>query len=113
MADITVAADQTAATRLLADAEVLLGTKSSTGGGSLGPFSATWSAGASFSGGTVTLTPPDIIEIDNCNLNYNLSFSFSLDLNHFLPTFCIPQILHFRILHAIILCDLADDYYSL
>jgi len=92
MSDITVAADQTAATKLLADAEVLLGTKSSNGGGSLGPFSATWGASVSFSGGTVTLTPPNIIEIDNCTLNYSLSFSFSLDLNDFLPSFCIPQI---------------------
>lgn len=92
MPDITLAADQTAVTRLLHDAEALLGTQSKSGSGSLGPFSIGYGASVSFSGGTVNLTPPDIIELANVSLNYELDFSFSIDLNDFLPNFCLPQV---------------------
>jgi hypothetical protein len=93
MADLTLAADQAAATKLLHDAETLFGTRSTgPGGGSLGPFSATWSASASFSGGAIDLIAPNIIQITNCNLNYTLNFSLTIDLNNILPNFCIPQI---------------------
>jgi hypothetical protein len=93
MTDITLAADKSAATTLLHDAEAALGTQSTPpGGGSVGPFTATWSASASFSGGAIDLLPPNIIQITDCNLNYSLNFSLSVDLNSFLPHFCLPQI---------------------
>jgi hypothetical protein len=93
MTDITLAADQAAATKLLHDAETALGTQS-TGpqGGSLGPFSATFSASASFSGGAIDLIAPNIIQITNCNFNYSVDLSLSVDLNSILPSFCLPQI---------------------
>ena len=47
MADIIAAADQTAATTLLHDAEATLGTLSKSGGGSLGPFFANYNANLS------------------------------------------------------------------
>lgn len=92
MADITAATDQAAATKLLHDAETALGTKSASGGGSLGPFSASWSASASFSGGVIDLIPPNIIQITNCTVNYSLRFTFSVDLNNILPRICLPQV---------------------
>ncbi|HEY6344857.1 MAG TPA: hypothetical protein VIY49_25450 [Bryobacteraceae bacterium] len=92
MPDIIAAADQTAATDLLHDAEVTLGTLSKSGGGSLGPFVANYSASVSFSGGTIDLNPPNVIQITDCNINYSLSLSFGLDLNDFLPDFCLPQV---------------------
>ena len=92
MTDIILAADKSAATTLLHDAEAALGTQSTSGGGSLGPFAATWSASASFSDGAIDLLPPNIIQITDCHLNYSLGFSLSVDLNSFLPHFCLPQI---------------------
>ena len=95
MPDIIAAADQTAATKLLHDAETTLGTLSKSGGGSLGPFFANYGASVSFSGGTVNLLPPNVIEIANMNVNYSLNLTFGLDLNNFLPHFCLPQICFF------------------
>ncbi|HVJ54371.1 MAG TPA: hypothetical protein VM689_18040 [Aliidongia sp.] len=92
MPDITLAADQTAVTRLLHDAETLLGTRSASNSGSFGPFVASYGVSASLSGGTVTLTPPKTIGLANIALNYSLNLSFGIDLNSFLPNFCIPQV---------------------
>jgi hypothetical protein len=92
MADITLAADETAATRLVHDAETMIGTLNKNGSGSLGPFVASYGVGASFSGGSVVLTPPNIIELANIHLNYDLDLSFGIDLNDFLPSFCLPQV---------------------
>lgn len=92
MADITVAADEFAATKLVHDAETTLGTKSSSGSGSLGPFTASWSASVSFAGGTIHLTPPNVIEIADCQVHYALGFGLSIDLNDFLPHFCLPRV---------------------
>lgn len=92
MPDITLAADQTAVTRLLHDAETLLGTLSKSTSGSFGPFFAQAGASVSFSGGTVNLTPPNTIEMANVSLNYALSLSFGINLGDFLPNFCIPQV---------------------
>ncbi len=92
MSDITLAADTTAVTRLLHDAETLLGTLSKTGSSSLGPFFANYGASVSFAGGVVNLTPPNRIELAGVGLNYTLNLSFGIDLNDFLPHFCLPQV---------------------
>jgi hypothetical protein len=97
MSDIIAAADQAATTTLLHDAETALGTLSRSGSGSFGPFGASYTVSATFSGGTVNLNPPNIIEIADCNLHYSVSLSFSLDLNSFLPHFCLPQVCIFGI----------------
>ena len=97
MSDIIAAADQTATTTLLHDGEAALGTSTKAGGGSFGPFGVSYSVSATFSGGTVNLKPPNIIEIADCNLHYSVSLSFSLDLNSFLPHFCLPQVCIFGI----------------
>jgi len=92
MAEITIAADETAATRLLAFGETALGTLSNPGSGSLGPFSASYNASANFSGGSVDLIAPNIFRIADCELLYSLSFTFTVDLNRILPRFCLPQV---------------------
>ncbi len=92
MPGIIAAADQSAATTLLHDAETTLGTLSKSGGGSLGPFVANYSANVSFSGGDVDLIPPNVIQLSNCHVNYSLSLSVGLDLNDILPSFCLPQV---------------------
>jgi hypothetical protein len=92
MTDIIAAADEGAATKLVQTAQGLLGTLSETGSGTLGPFTASWGASASFSGGAVDLRSPDIIRIVDCDLNYNLNFSFSFDLSSIIPDFCLPRI---------------------
>ena len=92
MPDILVAADEPAATELLHDVEAALGTVSRSGSGSLGPFTANWSASAFLAGGTVDLLTPNVIRVVNCELHYNLQFSFSFDLSSIIPDFCLPQI---------------------
>jgi hypothetical protein len=92
MSDIIAAADQVATTKLLNVGEGLLGTQSKSGSGSLGPFSASYSASVNFTGGSVVLTPPNVIELANVHLNYSVNLSFGLDLNDFLPHFCLPRI---------------------
>lgn len=97
MPDILAAADPTATTTLLHDAETALGTLTKSGSGGFGPFGASYSVSATFSGGTVDLNPPNVIAIANCTLHYSVSLSFSVDLNSFLPHFCLPQICIFGI----------------
>lgn len=97
MPDIIAAADQVAATKLLHDAETALGTQTNSGSGSFGPFSASYSVSVTVSGGAVNLRIPNIIEIANANLHYAVNLSFSLDLNSFLPHFCLPQVCVFGI----------------
>lgn len=92
MPDILIAADETASEKLVHAGQSALGTVSETGSGSLGPFTATWGASVSFSGGSVDLIAPDVVRLQNVDMNFSLHFSFILDLNDFLPEFCLPQI---------------------
>jgi hypothetical protein len=97
MPDIVAAADETATTILVHDAETALGSIAKSGSGSFGPFTAGYTTTVNFSSGIVNLTPPNVIEIADCNLHYSVSLSFSLDLNSFLPHFCLPQVCLFGI----------------
>jgi hypothetical protein len=91
MPDILAAVDETAATTVLHAAEAAVGTQSATAGSaSFGPVEVSWNPSASFAGGTVTLTAPDTVEIDNLNINYSLGLSIGIDLS-FLD-FCLPQL---------------------
>jgi hypothetical protein len=90
--DVTAALDETGATTLVNDAESALGTLPASGSGALGPFTASWTASASFSGGTVDLIAPDTIRLTNCTLNYSVGFSFSFDLSSIIPDFCLPRV---------------------
>jgi hypothetical protein len=92
MPDIIAAADETAATNLIHAAESTLGTISKSGSSSLGPFTASWSASASISGGLVDLIAPSVVRITNAQFNYSLGFSLAFDLSSILPDFCLPQV---------------------
>ena len=72
MPDIIAAADETAASNLVLAAETTLGTLTKSGSGSLGPFTASWNASASFSGGTIDLIVPNVVRIANTQLSYSL-----------------------------------------
>ncbi len=94
MPDVVAAIDETAANSLLHDAESALGTVTAPSGSTTAdPFVLQWSASASFSGGTVGLTPPDVIAIDNCTINYELGVDIGIDLSFLdicLPQVCVP-----------------------
>jgi hypothetical protein len=90
--DVIAAVDESGATDLVHDAEATLGTLSDSGSGSLGPFTANWSASAAFSGGTADLIAPNTIRLADVRMDYTVSFSFSFDLSDILPDFCLPRI---------------------
>jgi hypothetical protein len=90
--DVIAAVDESGATDLIHDAEATLGTLSDSGSGSLGPFTANWSASATFSGGTADLIAPNIIRLADVRMDYTVNFSFSFDLSTILPDFCLPRI---------------------
>lgn len=92
MPDVIAAIDEGGANDLIQDAQAALGTLSSSGSGTLGPFTANWSATASFSEGTVDLIAPNVIRLADVRMDYTVSFSFSFDLSSIIPDFCLPRI---------------------
>ena len=90
--EIIAALDESGATKLVHDAQSALGTVGDSGSESLGPFTASWGASASFTGGSIDLIPAETIRIASMQMNYNLNFSFEVDLSDFLPDFCLPQV---------------------
>jgi hypothetical protein len=92
MTDILAAVDETDATDLIHEAEMVLGTQSASGSSSFGPFTAGYNASATFSGGSVTLSAPNVVHLTNCTLAYSLKFSFGIDLNKVIPPLCFPQV---------------------
>lgn len=92
MAEIIAAIDEVAATDVFHDAQTQLGTLARSGSGALGPFTAGYSATASFSGGAVDLIPTNVVRIADLQLNWSINFSFSLDLSTILPDIHIPQV---------------------
>lgn len=92
MADVTAAVDASGLTDMLSAVENATPPLSTGGSGSLGPFTASYGATASFSGGSVALMPPNTIQVTNCTLHYSLSLSFGIDLNTVIPPLCLPQV---------------------
>jgi hypothetical protein len=92
MPDVIAAIDEGGASDLIHDAEAALGTPSASGSGSLGPFTAGWSASATFSEGMVDLIAPNVVRIADVRMDYSVSASISFDLSSILPDFCLPQI---------------------
>src|SRR5215203_2924253 len=92
MPDVIAAVDEGGANDLLQDAEATLGTLSDSGSGSLGPFTANWSASATFSGGTADLIAPNTVRLTDVRMDYTVSFTFSFDLSSIIPDFCLPQV---------------------
>jgi hypothetical protein len=92
MSEIIAAIDETGANTLLGDALQAVGTLSKSGNGNLGPFGAAYTVHGSFTSGAVDLIPPDTIRIDHLHFAWHADLSFSIDLNDFLPHFCLPQV---------------------
>jgi hypothetical protein len=92
MADIIAVADETAATNMVRAAESAVGTLSRSGSSSLGPFNLSWNVSAFLANGNIDLRVPNIIRIANGELHFTLNFNFLIDLNSFLPHFCLPRI---------------------
>jgi hypothetical protein len=92
MSDVIAAIDEGGANDLMQDAEAALGTLSRSGSGNLGPFNASWTASATFSGGTVDLIAPNVLRLADVRMDYTVGFTFSFDLSDIIPDFCLPQI---------------------
>lgn len=92
-AQLMAAIDEATANTVFHEAETALGTTGTSGSSSFGPFSASYSASASFSGGTLTLMAPGTVSVDDLMINYSLGLTLSLDLSFLdfcLPRVCIP-----------------------
>lgn len=92
MSEITVALDEGGANDLFNTALTLLPLPPQAGNANLGPFFATYAANAQFVSGAIDLIAPSTIRVDHLRLNWQLSLSFGIDLNDFLPEFCLPQV---------------------
>jgi len=92
MAEITAALDEQGANELLNLAIAAIGTQSTNGSGSLGPFTAGYSVSAILTNGAVDLIPPNIIRIADLKLQWSLQFKLSLDLGELLPELCLPRV---------------------
>jgi hypothetical protein len=92
MSDIVAVADETAATNMVRAAEAALGPQSRSGSDSLGPFTVGWNASATLANGNIDLISPNVIRIANGELHFTVGFSLSIDLNSFLPNFCLPRV---------------------
>ena len=96
MPDIQVAVDEAQAGQLVTTAQALLGTQARSGSGSLGPFTADWTASANFTGGSIDLRAPDIVRVNNMDMNFTVGIKLNINLADFLPqlpsipSICIP-----------------------
>lgn len=92
MAEITAALDEQGANKLFDAAIAAIGTQSTSGSGSLGPFLASYTIQGTLVNGDVDLIPPTTIRIVDLRLDWNLNLSFGIDLSVILPDFCLPQV---------------------
>src|SRR5262245_33265080 len=92
MAEITAALDEKGADKLLDTAIGTIGTRSDSGSGNLGPFTASYTITGTLTSGNVDLIPSNTIRIADLRLDWSLSLSFEFDLSSILPDFCLPQV---------------------
>lgn len=92
MAEITAALDESGANTLFNTAMALVVIPPQSGSGSLGPFTAGYTASVSYVHGSIDLIVPSTIRIDHLRVNWNVTLNFSINLNDFLPHFCLPQV---------------------
>lgn len=92
MAEIVAAIDEGGANVLLADAMQTVGVLADNGSTSLGPFTASYNVNGQFTSGTVDLIAPSTVRIDKLHFNWHVDLGFQIDLNSFLPHFCLPQV---------------------
>lgn len=92
MSELTAALDEAGANSLFNTALGLVPLPPQGGSGSLGPFTASYTATATFVNGSIDLIVPDTIRVDQLRINWNVTLGFSINLNDFLPNFCLPQV---------------------
>lgn len=92
MSEITAAIDEAAANTLFNTAMGLLVIPPQSGSGGLGPFTASYTASIAFVHGSIDLIVPSTIRVDHLRINWHVTLGFSINLNDFLPNFCIPQV---------------------
>ncbi|MEM7322679.1 MAG: hypothetical protein AAF531_06315 [Actinomycetota bacterium] len=90
--DITAAIDESAADSLLDSLVSSIPVQTASGSGSLGPFTASYNASASFTNGDVDLIAPSTVRIQNFRVDWSVGLSFTLDLSSIIPDFCLPQV---------------------
>ncbi|HYH78249.1 MAG TPA: hypothetical protein VEX86_00580 [Longimicrobium sp.] len=92
MPEIIAAMDEPAVSDIMAVAVAQAGTLGNGGSTSFGPFTASYGASATFSGGSVKLFTPNVVQIANLTLNYTVSFNLSFDLSSIIPNFYFPGV---------------------
>lgn len=92
MPEILAALDESGANTLLDTAIGLIPPQSASGSGNLGPFIASYSVNATLVNGDVDLRTPDIIRVEDLQVNWSLNLSFGFDLSSILPDFCLPRV---------------------
>lgn len=92
MSELTAALDEAGANKLFNTAMGLVAIPSQSGSGSLGPFAASYTASVAFVHGSVDLIVPSTVRMKQLRVAWNITLGFSINLNDFLPNFCIPQV---------------------
>lgn len=92
MSELTAALDEAGANTLFNTAMGLAVIPPQSGSGSLGPFTASYTASVAFVHGSVDLIVPSTIRMDHLRVNWHVTLGFSINLNDFLPNFCIPRV---------------------
>lgn len=92
MPEIVAAIDERGANKALALAVAAVGPQTTSGSRALGPFTASYSATATFQASGIDLIPSSTIRIVKLRMNWTLHFNLAIDLNKILPNFCLPQV---------------------
>lgn len=92
MSEIIAAIDEAAAGQLLHTVIAAVGTQSTSGSSSLGPFGVTYTVTGTLSAGSVDLIVPSTIRVVDLRLDWHLSLDLTLDIGDFLPDIHIPQV---------------------
>jgi hypothetical protein len=92
MSEIVAAIDEGAAQQLFDTEVASLGTQSTSGSSSLGPFGVTYAVSGTLSNGMIDLIAPATVEIKDLRLDWHIDLDFQLDIGDFIPDIHIPQI---------------------
>jgi hypothetical protein len=90
--EIIAAIDEAGANDLLDTALLALPALSDSGSSSLGPFTAAYTVGGTFTNGDVDLIAPGTIRIEDLRFDWAVQLSFGFDLSSVLPDFCLPRV---------------------
>lgn len=92
MAEINAVIDERGANKAFVLAIAAVPQQTTSGSRSLGPFTASYSAAATFQGSGIDLIPSSTIRVVKLRMNWSLNFNLAIDLNKILPSFCLPQV---------------------